>query len=243
MKHDIYLSASTQQDNRGVLNYGTEEEEMFKLRDEVEKLILKGNHAKDFIIYKNSNKSSSLSDIVNASNRANVDTHWAFHTNAGDLKARGCEVYYHDHSTGGGKKMADIWYKKISALTPTSDRGSKSDYTLYSKGLYELRETKAHAALSEFIFHTNQDDVKFFLANTHKFALATCEAIHEYYGLIYKQKEDVKVDYTGIMLEAYNKGWFTKTGYKENDIVTFEKLCYILKNYENYLDKKYNSQK
>lgn len=241
MAHKIYLSASTQEKNLGVLNYGTEEDQMSKLRDEVERLIKTGNHGKDFIVYKNSNKSSSLTDIINASNRAYVDTHWAFHSNAGDPKSRGCEVYYHNHSTGGGKKMADIWYKKISAVTPTGDRGAKSDYTLYSRGLYELRETKAHAALSEFIFHTNSEDVKFFLANIKRFAIATVQAIHEYYGLTYKEKEETKVAYTGILKEAKDKGWITKEGYNEKDNVNYEKLCYILRNFENYLDKKFDS--
>lgn len=241
MAHKIYLSASTQENNKGVGNYGTEEQRMFILRDLVEQLIKSSNKGSNFIIFKNVKKSSTLTDIINASNHANADTHWAFHTNAGDLKSRGCEVFYHNNSTGGGFKMANIWYKHISAVTPTDDRGSKSDYTLYSKGLYELRETKAHAALAEFIFHTNLEDVNFFLSNINKFALATTKAIFEYYSLDY---EDVNnMEYEGILKEAFNKKWFTKLGYEPDMTITLEKLCYILKNYENYLDNKYELKK
>lgn len=239
MAHKIYLSASTQQDNKGVGNYGTEEQRMFILRDLVEQLIKSGNHGKDFIIEKNNNKSSSLSAIINESNSFNANTHWAFHTNAGASSARGCEVYYsYLNTNNSGKRAATLWYNEISPITPTSDRGVKKDNTVYSTGFAELRNTKAIAVLAEFIFHTNIKDVNFFLSNINKFAIATTKAIYKYYGYTYKVE---KVEgYTGILKESYDKGLFTGKDYEEKTNIDFGKLCHILKNFENYMKKKYN---
>lgn len=235
MAHKIYLSASTQQNNKGVGTYGTEEQRMFILRDLTEQLIKSGNHGKDFIIEKNNNKSSTLTDIINESNNFGANTHWAFHTNAGSTAARGCEVYYsYLNSNGKGKTAATLWYNEISAITPSADRGVKKDNSVYNTGFQELRTTKAVAALCEFIFHTNINDVNFFLANIQKFAIGTAKAIYKYYGYVYNEEKS----YTGIMLEAYNNKWFTGKDYKPNQNVTFEKLCYILRNFENYLEVK-----
>ena len=238
MAHKIYLSASTQEGNKGVGSYGTEEQQMFILRDLTEQLIKEGNHKKDFTIEKNDSKTSDLAAIVNESNKFGSDTHWAFHTNAGG--GRGCEVYYSYLNTNGlGKKAADLWYKEISPITPTSDRGVKKDNTVYSTGFYELRATTAITILCEFIFHDNLDDVNFYLANINKFALGTAKAIYKYYGYTYNND----VDYEGILKIAYDNGWFTGTKYKETTNVDFGKLCWILKQYkENYLDKIYNKK-
>lgn len=240
MAHKIYLSASTQENNKGVGSYGTEEQRMFILRDLTEELIKSGNEGSKFIIEKNSNKSSTLSDIVNESNSFDAETHLAFHTNAGGgAGARGCEVYYSYLNTNGkGKKLATCWYNEISSVTPTSDRGVKKDNSIYSTGFYELRNTAAVAALAEFIFHDNLQDVNFFLANISKFAIASTKAIYKYYGYIYHEE-----NYTDILKEAYDKGWFTGKKYKLSTSVDFNKLCWILKQYqENYLDKLYQKK-
>lgn len=182
----IYLSASTQEKNVGVAGYGTEEDNMFILRDLTEKYIQEGGTT--FSIEKNNYKSSTLVDIVKESNSFNPDIHLAFHSNAG-IKARGCEVYYSMYTKNEkGKLLANYWYNEISELTPTTDRGVKSDGCLYSRGLYELRETKSVAALMEFFFHSSPEDVKFFLSNKEAFAIGTAIAIYKYFGLTYKSK-------------------------------------------------------
>jgi N-acetylmuramoyl-L-alanine amidase CwlA len=47
-----------------------------------------------------------------------------------------------------------------------------------------------------------------------------------------------KSEYTGILKEAFEKGWFIGKKYKETDNINFENLCYILRNFENYMKKK-----
>lgn len=53
-------------------------------------------------------------------------------------------------------------------------------------------------------------------------------------------KTVAKENYSGILKIAYDNGWFSNLDYKESTPVTFSKLCYILRNYENYLKNKYN---
>lgn len=184
----IYLSASTQEKNVGVSNYGTEEYNMFKLRDLTEVYIKKaGNY---FDIGKNKDKSMALAGIVNDSNKFNPAIHISFHSNAGSTNARGCECYYSMHNKdGSGKKLATTWYNEISKVTPSPDRGIKSDKVLYSNGLYELRKTNKTAVLMEFFFHSNKEDVEFFKKNINKFAEATAKAIYKFFDIKYQVKE------------------------------------------------------
>jgi len=197
----IYLSASTQEKNVGVAGYGTEEDNMFILRDLTEKYIQEGGTK--FSIKKNNYKSSTLADIVKDSNSFNPDIHLAFHSNAG-VKARGCEVYYSMYNKNGlGKLLATYWYNEVAKVTPTTDRGVKSDSVLYTKGLYELRETKAVAVLMEFFFHSNEEDVKFWFANKEAFAVGTAIAIYNFFGLTYKSKYLYKV-YAGAYAQEEN---------------------------------------
>jgi N-acetylmuramoyl-L-alanine amidase len=173
MAHKIYLSASTQQHNVGVSGYGTEEDNMFKLRELTIKYLNKGGYK--FTIEKNNNES----------NKFKAEIHLAFHTNAGN--SRGCEVYYsYLNKNGTGKKLATLWYNEISPITPSKDRGVKLDNSLYKSGFQELRTTNAVAALCEFIFHTSTADVKFFKDNIDKLALGTAKAIYKYFNIAYK---------------------------------------------------------
>jgi len=199
----IYLSASTQH-NKVAGSYGTEEQNMHILRDRTEYFIKNGGHGDKFTVYKNSNKAWTLTQIVNDSNAKNVKSHWAFHSNAGSTSGRGCEVYYYYKTQPGtGDKMAELWYKEISAVTPTADRGVKKDSVLYSNGLYETRETKAPAALCEHFFHSNQNDVTFYLANVDLFAMASAIAIYKYHGYTFTKPSNLK-SYEQILKEVSN---------------------------------------
>jgi N-acetylmuramoyl-L-alanine amidase len=221
-KKKIYLSASNQEENKGVGSYGSERDQMFRLRDKVRNLL-----KADFIIEANDSKTSSLNAIVKESNTFNPDIHMAFHTNAGSKKARGCEVFYYGNLKTGGFKMATLWYKHISAVTPTEDRGVKSDFTLYTNGLYELRETKASACLMEFIFHSNLEDVTFFLNNIDRFAEATRNAVYEYFGM----KKDTVVYPKWLRAQK-----LVKNEYSKNDTFTVDQIDTIFQRfYEKYI--------
>lgn len=231
--YKLYLSASTQKNNVGVGNYGTEEDNMFKLRDLTIEYLNKGGY--NFNIAKNSNKSSTLADIVNASNKFNPDLHLAFHTNASSSSStRGCEVYYSYLNTNGkGYKIATLWYNEISKVTPSSDIGVFKDSRIYNTGFYELRKTNSVASLAEFIFHTNLADVKFFKANIHKFALCSAKAFYKYFGLTYKEAPPALYDDMPYVKWMYDNNLIYGKDYKKDDKFNIEQIGVILKRFHD----------
>lgn len=206
VKNKIYLSASTQENNIGTDGI-SEETRMYNLRDRTIYFINEGGKNDNFSIYKNTDKSWTLSKIVKHSNDSNVNLHLAFHSNATNTytdKVRGAECYYSMYNKNGlGLKMAQLWYNEISNVTPTTDRGVMKDSVLYSNGLYELRETNAVAALMEHFYHTSEADVTFYNANVDLFAMGTAIAIYKYYGYTYELPTTIK-SYTNILKEVSN---------------------------------------
>ena len=76
----VYLSPSTQENNKGVGSYGTEEKRMNEISDVVEK-VLKAHGIK---VYRNK-PSMSLSQVVMDSNSKKPDIHFAIHSNGATL--------------------------------------------------------------------------------------------------------------------------------------------------------------
>jgi N-acetylmuramoyl-L-alanine amidase len=198
----LYLSASTQENNIGVNDYGTEENNMHDLRNAVKSHLFNTYIVKNLTIYSNQSKSITLQEIVKHSNDSKSDLHLAFHTNAGVKNIRGCEVYYHG-TNKEGREFATKLYNAISELTPTEDRGVRSDFELYKEGLYELKYTTAMAVLIEFVYHTNAEDVAWFKNNFDNIVKAVARVIAEYFG--YKPKKN----YSQILKEVsiYSKVW------------------------------------
>ena len=73
----IYLSPSTQENNVGAGNYGTEEQRMNEIMDLIENQ-LRGH----YILYRN-RPNMTLQQVVADSNAKNPDLHFALHSNAG----------------------------------------------------------------------------------------------------------------------------------------------------------------
>jgi N-acetylmuramoyl-L-alanine amidase len=188
----IYLSPSTQENNVGQGNYGTEESRMNQLADTLTPLLEKYGH----VVFRNT-PTMTLSQIVADSNAKNVDFHLALHTNAGG--GHGCEIY--DHKNGGkGEEFARAIYKYIEPLTPSADRGVKEGYNLYGDGkpLYETAYTNAPAVLIEIAFHDNITDADFIINNMSAIATAITSGINEVANIetyidTYKPKYDALV--------------------------------------------------
>jgi N-acetylmuramoyl-L-alanine amidase len=177
MSKIIYLSGSTQNDNVGVANYGTEAQRMQELADRVKFWIQQGKG--DFIVYRN-NTGMGLAGTVNDSNAKHADVHIALHTNAGGGK--GTEAYYYNDSNEG-KRLATLLYNNVAPITALPDRGVMSDSVLYKSGLYELRETIAIAALIEVIFHDNVTDIQDYLSKVEQIAKAIAKSIYSYFNV------------------------------------------------------------
>lgn len=183
----IYWSPSTQQDNKGVGKYGSEEIRMNELCSKVMYYVNQGGG--NFTQYRN-NPAWNLETVVKDSNSKLANLHIALHTNAGGGKGTECYYYY---KTGiEGKKLATILYNQVAPLTISNDRGVLPDNKLYTNGLYETRETNAPAALIEIMFHDNTVDVNDYLSKIDKIAYAIAQVPYLFYNIPYKTTSSEK---------------------------------------------------
>ena len=172
----IYLSPRVQHQNVGVGDYGTEEKRCNEIADVVERELKKNNN---FTVFRN-NPNMALSELIVDSNKNNVDIHFSIHTNAGVNTARGCEVYAYAKGTEGDK-LAQIVYRRLSAITPSEDRGVKYN------SLAETRQTKAIAVLTEVAFHSNEEDAKWMIDNIELIGKELAKSLYEYFNIEYKE--------------------------------------------------------
>lgn len=178
----VYLSPSTQENNKGAGQYGTEEMRMNQICDITEK-ILKQHKVKT---YRNK-PTMSIKEVVKDSNSKKPKIHFAMHSNAFNTKSRGCEVFCWKKGSEG-EKLARIIYNLTAPITPSADRGIKYAFNFYGPGkhIYEVANTTADAVLIEIIFHDNIDDANWLVANIVKIGTELAKGILEYLGIKYE---------------------------------------------------------
>jgi len=215
----VYLSPSTQENNKGVKEYGTEEMRMNQVCDVVEK-ILKDHKVKT---YRNK-PTMTLKEVVKDSNSKKPKIHVALHSNAFNNISRGCEVFCWKKGCEG-EKLAKILYKYISPITPSADRGVKYAYNFYGPGkhMYEVAYTTADTALIEIAFHDNVMDAAWIVANIVNIGTALAKAILEYLGIKYE---------SGVLYRVI-AGSYTEKENAEKQVTKLAKAgfeAYIIKN-------------
>lgn len=170
----VYLSPSTQENNIGVLNYGTEEMRCNAIADVVQEILL----VHKVTVYRN-RPSMTITQVVNDSNSKKPTLHIAIHTNAYNKTSRGCEVFCWEKNNTKGHILANNVYKEVSAITPTGDRGVKEGKNFYGTGkhMYEVYRTVGPAALTEIAFHDNVDDAKWIINNIKNIGIAISKGI------------------------------------------------------------------
>jgi|WetSurMetagenome_2_1015567.scaffolds.fasta_scaffold52260_3 N-acetylmuramoyl-L-alanine amidase len=217
----VYLSGSTQQDNQGVLNYGTEEYRMQQLADKVKLFMEQGKG--NFEIYRN-NGSMSLQQIIEDSNSKSPNVHVALHSNAGG--GHGTECYYSNYPSfsASSKKLADLIYNAVATITAQSDRGCLADTVLYSHGLAETRDTTAVACLIEIMFHDNETDVKDYLSKIDIIAKAIAKAIYAYFGTTYAEESTRETERDIAVKRIKEISKYSDTWIKEFDKLAQEGL-------------------
>lgn len=164
----IYLSPSTQQNNQGAGDYGTEEQRMNQLCDLVEKK-LKNRYK----LYRN-RPEMTLQQVVADSNGKKPDIHLALHSNAGG--GQGCECLICAKG-GQAEKLANQLYRNITAISPFAGRGVKT-----SKTLYEVNKTTAPAVILEAEFHDNEKGAAWIVEQMEPIAQAIAQGVTEYFG-------------------------------------------------------------
>ena len=137
----------------------------------------------------------TLREVVAQSNELNPKLHVAIHSNAGDGLSRGAEVYTH-RLGGTGEELADNIYDQIEMISPTEGLGVKASAPLFGgQGLYELRYTRAPAALAEVAFHDNPEDAQFIISNIYQIGNAVAKGILETLGIPYQQDSAENITY------------------------------------------------
>jgi N-acetylmuramoyl-L-alanine amidase len=171
----VYISPSTQEANKGVTPFGTEEVEMNLIADLLMPLLFNDSR---FVTARNL-PSMDIYQIAEASNRFGADIHIAIHSNAGG--GEGTEVFAYAPGTNS-EKLAKALYSYIAPLSPGNDRGVK-----YKPGLVEVGDSvNATACLIELAFHDNIKDATWMAYNREVIAQALYKGICDYFGYDYK---------------------------------------------------------
>jgi len=170
----IYISPSTQEQNKGLSPFTNEEEMMGKIADELIYLLKKDDR---FLTRRNATYMEPYT-IASDSNVWKADLHVAIHSNAGG--GQGTEVYAYGPGTNS-EKLAKALYAQIAPLSPGTDRGVK-----FNKGLIEVGDAvKATSCLIELGFHDNQKDAIWLAYNHEMIADRLYRGICDYYGYKY----------------------------------------------------------
>ena len=214
--HRVYISASTQKQNIGVGQYGTEQDRMQALADRI-MYWLKTQKGR-FTVFRNQ-PGWTLQQTTDDCNSLACDLFIDNHTNAGatekvagDGGAEGTEVYYNGKigRIGNGYNMAYILYKYISPLSLGKDRGVLPDTNLYTSGLHVIQHTKPPAILIEHFFHTNYAEVEDYLKRIDEFAKAEAKAVVEYFNEKWEEPQATLIEgITSLVSQMMNKGLIT----------------------------------
>ena len=171
----VYVSPSTQEANKGVGPFTTEEIEMNKIADLLMPLLVKDTR---FVTARNT-PDMDIYSIAKDSNAFKADIHVAIHSNAGGGK--GTEVYAYGPNTNS-ERLAKCFYGQIAPLSPGADRGIK-----YNPRLVEVGDmVGATSALIELAFHDNAKDATWLAYDRESIAANLYKAICDYFGYDYR---------------------------------------------------------
>lgn len=162
-----YLSPSNQSANIGIGSYGSEQAQMYALALEITPHLDRAGVS--FVIPE---RNATLNQRVRQSNELGCCFHLAIHSNAGGKgQAYGpVGLYYSD----AGKDFSE---KLVDALLALGQKSNRSYHTKQEKSLYELRKTKAPAALLEVDFHDSPMGVEFITKRRREIAEAIAKVI------------------------------------------------------------------
>ena len=191
---DVYLAPSLEHFNVGYGNYGTEEKRANVIADVVE-LVLNANG----VTTDRNSPEMSLVEAVADANAKNPRIYLSIQTRSADASLRGAEVFYYRPNTNGQRLASDI-FDELSAVTPTEDIGiSDGSQVFGGLGFYELRKTKAPAAIVKVGFHDNPLDADFIINNTFEIGVAIAKGVLNYLGLPFTEPTGIsKEDYNGL---------------------------------------------
>lgn len=171
----VYISPSSQEQNKGLSPFTLEETEMNQIADILVPLLIKDGRYQ----VKRNTPSMDVYQMAAASNNFKADIHIPVHSNAGG--AEGTEVFAYAPGTNS-EKLAKALYNQIAPLSPGADRGVK-----YNPGLVEVGDrVNATAALIELGFHDNLRDATWLAYNHEMIAQRLYMGVCDYFGYDYR---------------------------------------------------------
>lgn len=183
-KIKICLWASTQENNLGVADYGTEEQNMFSVCDKVEAML---NKFGIFEIHRNE-PSWGLIDNCNQEKKVEPDFVVEVHSNAGG--GEGTEIFCNLQNPEG-MELSQHLYNNVAPISLGEDRGIKD-----GMWIYDIKNTKATTVLIELFFHDNEKEVREWKVKEMQYARAITKGICDFVnptlfddGLKYTQQE------------------------------------------------------
>lgn len=151
----------------GVDGYGSERDQMYQLVLEITPHLDRAGIS--FVVPE---REVSITERVRQSNALGACFHLALHSNAGgNGKAYGPVALYHSE-TG-----EDFCRKLVDALLALGQQSNRACHVVQQKSLYELRKTKAPAALLEVDFHDSSTGVEFITKHRREIAEAIAKVI------------------------------------------------------------------
>lgn len=202
-----YISPSNQGANLGVDGYGSERDQMYALTLEITPHLDRAGVS--FVVPE---KTASLTERVRQSNELGAVFHLALHSNAGGSgKAWGPVALYYSQS---GKNLCQ---KLVNALLALGQKSNRASHVTEQKSLYELRKTKAPAALLEVDFHDSSVGAAFITQRRSEIAEAIARVIIEADG-----KQFVPAGPTESLEEAVRLGLFAENTRWDEPVVRRE---------------------
>lgn len=177
MRTKIYLSPSSQNNNRYAYENYTESEVCRLISDSLYKLL---SENKDFEV-----KQNLVDDMyvrVKESNNWESDLHLCIHTNAFNNNVGGTRVLVSEYDYKKIKNLVDNVLNKLGKISP-----GKSDNVNYNNSFYEILEAKAPTLYLEVEFHDVLEYAKWIVNNIDNIANIIYECLCNFYSA---SKED-----------------------------------------------------
>lgn len=172
----IYLSPSSQEKNAYATGNTVEEIVCNKITDALIPILVRHG-----LTTKRNNPANTPYQHAMESNAWGADYHIPIHTNAGN--GQGTEVFCYNASNLTAKStiLSKNIYDEVSKLTPTSDRGLKTN-----QSFTEIIKTKASCAYIEVEFHDSVSGSNWILNNINQIAEAIARGILKTLNITYK---------------------------------------------------------
>lgn len=184
----IYLSPSSQEENRYAVGNTNEAEQCRKIALELVQALRRcGFDARTDVT-----PGKTMYDRVAQSNVWAADAHIPIHSNAFDGKVAGFRGFGYDTS-GEGYRLAGAIMQTLAPVMPGTSDGLSAQ-----PQLYEIKASDAPCAYLEIGFHDNPVEAQFIIDHTKEIARAICQGICKHFGQEYVEEtgmfEDVKPD-------------------------------------------------